>query len=295
MHWYIPDRWQNPKSFTRLAHCVPLPDVARLERVKCTWMRCPTCTGTAEYEEDLYPLMVEHLGLRTSTRGRSRSSGSVRGRARFGVARLVLLDVECLGDLVDNSRHDVEVAEAALVLVTRGYEGIVVLARLSRGGIGDGSVLEGCVESSEGEGRDAEEDERIRKLVVWCCHRNRKERRRLFGPVALSLPFLTTPNTLLHPRARARSRVLLLSSALSSCFSAKMDVRHSHGTEVFAVRACYEDDAADLIAVGGAHSVEVLLLVSGGRAPARADSSSLALPRQKHPAKRSQTSTLDPA
>ncbi|KAL1947489.1 hypothetical protein VTO73DRAFT_13213 [Trametes versicolor] len=39
-----------------------------------------------------------------------------------------------------------------------------------------------------------------------------------------------------------------------------MDVRHSHGTEVFAVRACYEDDAADLIAVGGAHSVEVLLL-----------------------------------
>ncbi|TFK93162.1 hypothetical protein K466DRAFT_581249 [Polyporus arcularius HHB13444] len=39
-----------------------------------------------------------------------------------------------------------------------------------------------------------------------------------------------------------------------------MDVRHSHGTEVFVVRACYEDDAADLIAVGGAHSVEVLLL-----------------------------------
>ncbi|PIL23681.1 hypothetical protein GSI_13430 [Ganoderma sinense ZZ0214-1] len=39
-----------------------------------------------------------------------------------------------------------------------------------------------------------------------------------------------------------------------------MDVRHSHGTEVHVVRACYEDDAADLIAVGGAHSVEVLLL-----------------------------------
>ncbi|CDO70585.1 hypothetical protein BN946_scf184636.g18 [Trametes cinnabarina] len=39
-----------------------------------------------------------------------------------------------------------------------------------------------------------------------------------------------------------------------------MDVRHSHGTDVFVVRACYEDDAADLIAIGGAHSVEVLLL-----------------------------------
>ncbi|KAI0362809.1 hypothetical protein OH77DRAFT_1500401 [Trametes cingulata] len=39
-----------------------------------------------------------------------------------------------------------------------------------------------------------------------------------------------------------------------------MDVRYSHGTEVHVVRACYEDDAADLIAVGGAHSVEVLLL-----------------------------------
>ena len=40
-----------------------------------------------------------------------------------------------------------------------------------------------------------------------------------------------------------------------------MDVRHSHGTEVFVVRACYEDDAADLVAIGGAHSVEVILLV----------------------------------
>ncbi|KAI0747773.1 hypothetical protein C8Q80DRAFT_1168378 [Daedaleopsis nitida] len=39
-----------------------------------------------------------------------------------------------------------------------------------------------------------------------------------------------------------------------------MDVRHSHGTDVYVVRACYEDDAADLIAVAGAHSVEVLLL-----------------------------------
>lgn len=40
-----------------------------------------------------------------------------------GMARLVLLDVERLGDLVDNSRHDAEVAEGALFLVTRGYEG----------------------------------------------------------------------------------------------------------------------------------------------------------------------------
>lgn len=197
MHYYIPDRWQNPKSFTRLAHCVPLPDVSRSGHVNRTGRRCPTCAGATEDEEHLHPLMIEHLRLRT--RGRSRSSGSVRRGARFGVPRLVLLDVERLGDLVDNSRHDVEVAEGALVLVTRGYEGVVVLARLGRGGIGDGSVLEGCVESSEGEGGDAEEDERIRKLVLWCCHRKRKERRRLFGPVVHRLPFLTTPNILQDP------------------------------------------------------------------------------------------------
>ncbi|EMD34509.1 hypothetical protein CERSUDRAFT_159048 [Gelatoporia subvermispora B] len=38
-----------------------------------------------------------------------------------------------------------------------------------------------------------------------------------------------------------------------------MDVRHNHNSDVFCVRACYHDDAADLVAIGGAHSVEVLL------------------------------------
>ncbi|KAH9951421.1 WD40-repeat-containing domain protein [Amylocystis lapponica] len=37
-----------------------------------------------------------------------------------------------------------------------------------------------------------------------------------------------------------------------------MDVRHSHGTDVYVVRTCYHDDGADLVAIGGAHSVEVL-------------------------------------
>lgn len=40
-----------------------------------------------------------------------------------------------------------------------------------------------------------------------------------------------------------------------------MDVRHNHGTEVFVVRACYHDDGADLVAIGGEHSVQVLLTV----------------------------------
>lgn len=40
------------------------------------------------------------------------------------------------------------------------------------------------------------------------------------------------------------------------------DVRYSHGTEVYAVRACYEEDGVDLLAVGGAHTVEVLVVVS---------------------------------
>lgn len=41
-----------------------------------------------------------------------------------------------------------------------------------------------------------------------------------------------------------------------------MDVRHNHGTDVFVVRACHHDDGADLLALGGTHSVQVLLTVS---------------------------------
>ena len=79
-----------------------------------------------------------------------------------------------------------------------------------------------------------------------------------------------------HKQARSRARgparvVRFARTALDSALDAAtvdgplalpMDVRYSHGTEVYVVRACYEDDAADLIAIGGAHSVEVLLLVS---------------------------------
>ena len=74
-----------------------------------------------------------------------------------------------------------------------------------------------------------------------------------------------------------------------------MDVRHSHGTEVHVVRACYEDDAADLIAVGGAHSVEILLLVGGGVFPVNVQHPDLSLARQNPLARPLQTFTLERA
>ena len=40
------------------------------------------------------------------------------------------------------------------------------------------------------------------------------------------------------------------------------DVRYSHGTEIYVIRACYEEDGVDLLAVGGAHTVEILVVVS---------------------------------
>ena len=58
-----------------------------------------------------------------------------------------------------------------------------------------------------------------------------------------------------------------------------MDIRHQHGTEVYVVRACYNDDASgqcspfflsvlpllmyctDLVALGGERAVEVLQVV----------------------------------
>ncbi|TFY53946.1 hypothetical protein EVJ58_g9153 [Rhodofomes roseus] len=41
------------------------------------------------------------------------------------------------------------------------------------------------------------------------------------------------------------------------------DVRYAYGTEVYVVRACYHEDGTDLLAVGGAHSVEVLVVTQG--------------------------------
>ena len=45
-----------------------------------------------------------------------------------------------------------------------------------------------------------------------------------------------------------------------------MDLRHDHGADVHVVRANH-DDATDLVAIGGAHSVQVLLIVSVATAP----------------------------
>ncbi|KAG6869003.1 hypothetical protein C0993_005661 [Termitomyces sp. T159_Od127] len=39
-----------------------------------------------------------------------------------------------------------------------------------------------------------------------------------------------------------------------------MDLEHHHSTRVDAVRACYNDDATDLLAVAGEHSVDVLII-----------------------------------
>ncbi|TFY74404.1 hypothetical protein EWM64_g9610 [Hericium alpestre] len=38
------------------------------------------------------------------------------------------------------------------------------------------------------------------------------------------------------------------------------DIRHDHGSLVHVVRACHNDDGYDLIAIGGEHTVEVLLI-----------------------------------
>lgn len=46
-----------------------------------------------------------------------------------------------------------------------------------------------------------------------------------------------------------------------------MDIRYRHGTDIFVLRACMNDDALDLIAFGGEHSVEVLLVSDSGLRP----------------------------
>ena len=45
-----------------------------------------------------------------------------------------------------------------------------------------------------------------------------------------------------------------------------MDIRYDHGADVHVVRANH-DDAPDLVAIGGAHSVQVLLTVSVATPP----------------------------
>ena len=41
-----------------------------------------------------------------------------------------------------------------------------------------------------------------------------------------------------------------------------MDIRYNHSTLIHVLRACPNDDATDLLAIGGEHSVDVLLVVS---------------------------------
>lgn len=41
-----------------------------------------------------------------------------------------------------------------------------------------------------------------------------------------------------------------------------MDIRYNHPTPIHVVRSCPNDDATDLLAIGGEHSVDVILVVS---------------------------------
>lgn len=40
-----------------------------------------------------------------------------------------------------------------------------------------------------------------------------------------------------------------------------MDINYNHHTTIFVLAACQIDDAADLVAIGGEHSVEILRVV----------------------------------
>ena len=42
------------------------------------------------------------------------------------------------------------------------------------------------------------------------------------------------------------------------------DLKYTHGSDVFVVKACYNADANDLIAVAGEDTVQVLQCVSAG-------------------------------
>lgn len=49
--------------------------------------------------------------------------------------------------------------------------------------------------------------------------------------------------------------------SLTNSTERKMEITYQHGTEVYVVRASCNDDATDLVAIGGEHSVEVLQVV----------------------------------
>lgn len=168
---------------------------------------------------------------------------------------------------------------------------MVVLAGLGRGGVCRCSVFESGVEGNEGEGRDGEEEERIGSLVLrrhplrLQCHCSSSGDRNAF-PGAQTAQNARTCSTRPRPPPPPPRR--------SHSPARTMDVRHSHGTDVFVVRSCYEDDAADLIALGGAHSVEVLLLVSPPPPAMLIPQPVLAPSRNTH-ARQLQASTLAPA
>lgn len=79
------------------------------------------------------------------------------------------------------------------------------------------------------------------------------------GRVCACCPTALDSNTPKQTRPRVAAR-----PATFKLPAAPMDVRHAHDTDIYAVRACPHEDGADLVAIGGAHSVEVLLVVSCG-------------------------------
>ena len=58
-----------------------------------------------------------------------------------------------------------------------------------------------------------------------------------------------------------RVKVVLLSFHPASTITLAMDLQFDHPTHIHALRPCHTDDATDLVAVGGTHTLEVLSVV----------------------------------
>ena len=159
--------------------------------------------------------------------------------------------------------------------VPRRNERTFYLPRLLGRGIRCLTVLQDCPKHAVGRDRDGEEQERVGivALAGSSCHRRRG--RTQTGVIALSPSAIKTPAGRRSVQASTRgppSAVLPpwfvnLSSVPSytlclpsSHKTIAMDLRHNHGSEIQVVRANH-DEAVDLVAIGGIHSVQVLLTV----------------------------------
>lgn len=178
---HAPERWQKPKSSTRLAHCVPLPGRSRSGGMN-------TRAGSDGTLTHARPAEHEYDGHFAVEDGRRRGAGRRAGAGILGLLLMVLLvQMQGICDLVHDGRHgDLIADDRSLLLrsvrafvVTRRHEGVVLLSRLSRCGISRRSVVHEPVECAERGDREAEKEKRIGCLVsrhgtgkegrVWRC------------------------------------------------------------------------------------------------------------------------------